>query len=367
VTATRVRSAAMPAVAVHPGRAHSLHATTIPRPQAGPGQVLVDVVRVGVCGTDHEIIEATFGTAPPGADELVLGHEVFGRVAALGDGVEGWRVGEFVTDTVRRPGGCETCRSGQADFCDDLRYTEFGIIGRHGFMTEQFVEEPERLVRVPDALEPIGILTEPLSVVEKALQQATLIQGRIEGWRPRTGLVIGAGPIGLLGTLLLRSRGVETLTVARRAAPNLPASIIAEAGGRYASVRERPLRELAADLPPIDVIFECSGNGGMVAEAAQVLGNNGVLVLLGITPTGEMPIDIGAINRGFVLGNKVMVGSVNSSKIHFEMGVADLARFETLWPGLAARMITRRLPGFAAWEQILDKEPDGIKTVIEVG
>lgn len=361
-------TATMPAVAVHPGRAHSLHATRLPRPAAGPGQVLVDVIRVGVCGTDQEIIEGAIGAAPPDAGELVLGHEVFGRVAALGDGVNGWDVGAFVTNTVRRPGGCRPCQTDQADFCDDLVYSEYGIFGRHGFMTEQFVEEPERLVRVPPHLAEIGILTEPLSVVEKALQQATLIQHRIEGWQPRTALVVGAGPIGLLGTLLLRSRGMETVTVARRAAPNRPAGIIEAAGGRYASIRDTKLAEIAAELPPIDLIFECSGNAGMAFEAARVLGNNGVLVLLSLTAAGIVePIDIGAINREFVLGNKVMVGSVNSSKIHFEMGVNDLQRFEDHWPGLAAELITRRLPGFAAWEQIVRREADGIKTVIEVG
>ncbi len=358
----------MPAVAVRPGQAHSLHATRIPRPSAGPGQVLVDVIRVGVCGTDQEIIEGAIGAPPTDADALVLGHEVFGRVAALGEGVRGWEVGEFVTNTVRRPGGCDPCQSGQADFCDDLAYSEYGIFGLNGFMTEQFVEDPQRLVRVPPHLSEIGILTEPLSVVEKALQQATLIQQRIEGWQPRTGLVIGAGPIGLLGTLLLRSRGLETVTVARRAAPNRPAEIIEAAGGHYASVRETSLTEIAAGLPPIDLVFECSGNAGMAFEAARVLGNNGVLVLLSLTPAGIVePIDIGAVNREFVLGNKVMVGSVNSSKIHFEMGVADLERFEVAWPGLSSRLITRRLPGFASWEQIVQREADGIKTVIEVG
>lgn len=357
----------MPAVAVRPGQAHTLHATRLPRPVAGPGQVLVEVIRVGVCGTDQEIIEGAIGAAPPDAEELVLGHEVFGRVAALGAGAAGWEVGEYVTNTVRRPGGCRPCQTDQADFCDDLAYTEYGIFGRHGFMTEQFVEDPDRLVRVPPHLAEIGILTEPLSVVEKALQQATLIQRRIEGWQPRTALIIGAGPIGLLGTLLLRSRGMETVTVARRGAPNRPAAIIEAAGGRYASVRETTLAEIAAGLPPIDLVFECSGNAGMAFDAARALGNNGVLVLLSLTPAGIVaPIDIGAINREFVLGNKVMVGSVNSSKIHFEMGVNDLQRIEDAWPGLAAQLITRRLPGFAAWEQIVQREPDGIKTVIEV-
>lgn len=357
----------MPAVAVHPGRPHSLHLTELPRPAAGPGQVLLKVRRVGVCGTDMEIIEAKFGTPPPGADELVIGHEMLGEIVEVGPGVVGWEPGMLVTDTVRRPGGCAPCQGGQSDFCADLAYTEFGIIGRHGFMTELFVEEPERLVGVPPHLEAVGILTEPLSVVEKALQQAEAIQRRIESWVPRTALVLGAGPIGILGTLLLRSRGMEVVTVARRPAPNAPSAILEAAGARYASIRETSLAEIAAGLPPIDVIFECSGNAELAFEAARVLGNNGVLVLLSITASGEpAPIDIGAINREFVLGNKVMVGSVNSSKIHFEMGVEDLARFESLWPGLAARLITRRLPGLAAWEEITQREADGIKTVIEV-
>ncbi|MFM9108980.1 MAG: glucose 1-dehydrogenase [Chloroflexota bacterium] len=358
----------MPAVAVRPGTPHSLHPTTLPRPEPGPGEVLVKVLRVGVCGTDMEIIEAKFGTAPSGSEALVLGHEVFGVVEAAGPGAgSAMAPGTYVTTTVRRPGGCAPCQSGQGDFCADLAYTEHGIIGLHGFMTEHFVERPERLIAVPAALEPVGILTEPLSVVEKALQQATAIQRRIDSWQPRTALVLGAGPIGLLGTLLLRSRGMEVVTVARRHAPNAPSEIIEAAGGRYVSIRERALPEIAAELPPIDLIFECSGNATLAFDATRVLGNNGVLVLLSITggeATTPIPLDL--INREFVLGNKVMVGSVNSSKIHFEMGVEDLARFEGLWPGLTGRMITRRLPGLGAWQQITEREADGIKTVIEV-
>jgi glucose 1-dehydrogenase len=357
----------MPAVAVRPGKAHTLHLTELPRPVAGPGEVLVKVRRVGVCGTDQEIIEDKFGTAPAGTDELVIGHEVFGEVVEAGAGAT-MALGTLVTTTVRRPGECAPCRSGQADFCADLNYREHGIIGLHGFMTEYFTELPERLIEVPPALEPVGILTEPLSVVEKALQQATLIQQRIEGWQPKTALVLGAGPIGLLGTLLLRSHGIEVVTVARRPAPNAPSAIIEAAGARYASVREQPLAEIAAGLPPIDLIFECSGNAQLAFDATRVLGNNGVLVLLSITGGEQLtPLPADLINREFVLGNKVMVGSVNSSKIHFELGVGDLARFEQLWPGLLERLITRRLPGFAAWEQIVQKEADGIKTVIEVG
>jgi threonine dehydrogenase-like Zn-dependent dehydrogenase len=357
----------MPAVAVRPGTPHSLHPTSLPRPAAGPGEVLVKVLRVGVCGTDMEIIEDKFGTAPPGAEALVLGHEVFGVVESAGPGAA-MAPGTFVTTTVRRPGDCPPCLTGQGDFCADLAYTEHGIIGLHGFMTEHFVERPEWLIEVPAALERVGILTEPLSVVEKALQQATLIQRRIDSWQPRTALVIGAGPIGLLGTLLLRSRGMDVVTVARRAAPNAPSAIIEAAGGRYVSINDESLAGIATTLPPIDVIFECSGNARVAFDATRVLGNNGVLVLLSITGgDATTPIPLDQINREFVLGNKVMVGSVNSSRVHFEAGVEDLARFERLWPGLTERLITRRLPGLDAWSQITQRERDGIKTVIEVG
>ena len=358
----------MPAIAVVPGTPHSLHATRLPRPEAGPGQVLVKVRQAGICGTDRELIESAFGMAPPGSDELVLGHELLGEVAAVGPGVSGWDPGDLVTTTVRRPCDCAPCRAGQADFCAGLRYTEYGIVARHGFMTESFVEAADQLVRVPKALAATGVLTEPLSVVEKAVQQAVLIQRRIVGWTPTTALVLGAGPIGLLGSLLLRSRGARVVTVARRPPPNAPAAILAAAGARYASLRETTLAELARGLPPIDLIVEATGSASLVFEAMEVLGNNGVLVLLSVTGGDELiPVRAAAINRGFVLGNKVMVGSVNSSRQHFELAVADLERFEALWPGLAARLITRRLDGLGAWRGILDKEADGIKTVIEVG
>jgi len=359
----------MPAVAVVAGKKHSLHLSRLPVPKPDPSQVLVKLLRVGVCGTDQEIIEASFGTAPPGGDALVIGHEMLGQVVAAGSHAEGLQIGDLVTNTVRRPDWCDACRSGQSDFCTDLEYTEFGIIGRHGFMTEYIVDQPERLIRVPADLEHVGILIEPLSVVEKALQQAQLIQRRISTWTPKSALVVGAGPIGILGALLLRVRGVEDVTVvARRPAPNAPSRIIEAAGARYASVREHTLAEITADLPPVDVIFECSGNAEIAFDAMRVLGNNGVMVLLSITGGDELvPQPVSLINREFVLGNKVVVGSVNSSKEHFELGVADLTAIEQRWPGLAEQLITRRLPGFAAWEQITQKESDGIKTVIEVG
>jgi threonine dehydrogenase-like Zn-dependent dehydrogenase len=356
----------MPAIAVYPGTADSVHLTELPRPVAGPGQALVRVRRVGVCGTDQEIIDAKFGTPPAGTNELVLGHEVLGVVEVIGDGVDDLAVGDLVVATVRRPDGCPACQAGQPDMCVWRAYTERGIIGAHGYMVEQFVDDARYLVPIPPALEPIGVLLEPLTVVEKATRQADLIQRRLASWAPQTALVLGAGPIGLLGTMLLRSRGMQVTTVARRPAPNSAAAIVDACGARYVSSRETPLADLAAGLPSIDLIFEATGVSTLAFAAMGVLGANGVLVLLSLTG-GETvaPVPIDAINREFVLGNKVMVGSVNCGDEDFVRGVTDLAHFETLWPGLTARLITDRLNGFSDVSRLASEIEGGIKTVIE--
>lgn len=357
----------MPAIAVVPGTPHSLHLTTLPRPQPAPDQVLVRVRRIGICGTDQEIIEAKFGSPPPGSDTLVLGHEVLGVVEEVGSEATGFRPGDLVSATVRRPDDCAFCQAGQVDMCQALQYTERGIIGAHGFMVEHFVESPRFLVPVPPALEEIGILVEPLSVVEKALRQANLIQRRLTSWAPASAVVLGAGPIGLLGTLLLRARGLAVTTIARRPGPHIASEIVEAAGARYLATEGAPLRQVTADLAPPDIIFEATGVADMAFEGMELLGNNGVLVLLSLTGGDDLtPVPAAAINRAFVLGNKVMVGSVNSGAEDFELGLSDLARFEDLWPGLTARLITRRLAGLTAYEEIAGSGRGGVKTVIEL-
>jgi threonine dehydrogenase-like Zn-dependent dehydrogenase len=353
-------------VAVYPGRANSIHLTRLPEPAPGPDEVLVAVRRVGVCGTDKEIIAGHFGTPPPGSDELVLGHEALGRVTAVGDRVQAFRAGDLVVPTVRRPDDCPACRAGQPDFCIGRRYTERGILGLHGFMVERFVERPEYLIPIPAPLEPLGVLLEPLSVVEKALRVARAVQQRLPAWQPRTAVIVGAGPIGLLGTLLLRSEGVDVHTIARRPAPNPSASIVAAAGGHYASTDEQSLSQFARSIPNVDLIFECSGSSEPVFQAMSVLGVNGVLVLLsGTSGDRTLSVPADAINRGFVSGNKLMVGSVNSHRVDFEAGVRHLTRFEELWPGLTGRLITTRIHGFAGVPDA--GHAGGIKTVIELG
>ena len=250
--------------------------------------------------------------------------------------------------------------------CQWLDYTERGIVGSHGFMTESVVEDVRWVVGVPHELAHIGILVEPLSVVEKAFRQANLIQRRLASWNPKTALVLGAGPIGLLGTLLLRSRGMEVY-MARRPAPHAAAEIVAAAGARYAAMQETSIQEIAAALPPIDLIFEATGNAAPGFGAMEILGNNGVLVLLsGASGPAELTVPAAAINRSLLSGNKVVAGSVNSAREDFALGVEDLARFETLWPGLTARLITRRLDGLGDYARILENPDGDIKTVIDV-
>ena len=354
-------------IAIYPGVPGSVHLTEVAPPEPGPREALVRVRRVGVCGTDRELIHGRFGRPPAGSEELVLGHEVLGVVEAIGSAVQSVNAGDLVAATVRRPDGCPACQAGQPDMCVWRQYTERGITGAHGFMVERFVEDERYLIPVPAPLEAVGVLVEPLSVVEKAARQADLIQGRIRSWRPATALVLGAGPIGLLGTMLLRARGMEVAVVARQPAPNPAAAIAEGCGARYVSVRETPLAELVAELPNLDLVLEATGNSALVIEAMGAVGANGVLVLLSITAgTEPLTVPADAINRAFVMGNKVMVGSVNSAREDFEAGVRRLGDFARLWPGLTERLITHRLRGFAEADGIAERATEGIKTVVEL-
>ena len=356
------------AVAITPAQPGNVKLVTIAVAEPGPGEVEISVIRVGVCGTDRELIRGEIGFPPPGTDDLILGHEVVGRVSKLGSEVTGLAPGDLVTVTVRRPDGCAACVAGEPDMCLDRNYTERGIAGAHGFMAERIIEHRDWVIRVPDRLEPVAMLTEPLTVVEKAVRQAELIQRRLNYWNLKTAVVMGAGPIGLLGTLLLRSRGVDTYTLARTPAPNPAAAIVTASGATYISTREQSAQDLAATLPNIDLILESSGSSQVVFESMRLLGNNSVLVLLSLTgghDTHEVPA--AELNTSLVAGNKVVVGSVNAGMVDFANAVESLARFDELWPGLTASMITHRFTLDDDLAAATGKLPGGIKSVIEFG
>jgi threonine dehydrogenase-like Zn-dependent dehydrogenase len=358
--ATRTRG-----LAVKPGTPDQLYLIDVPLRPPSPGEVVVRTMRVGICGTDREIIHGHLGTPPPDSDFLIIGHEVLGVVESVGEAVTRVAPGDLVTAIVRRPCDCPMCQSGQWDFCATGRYQERGIVGQHGFMSERFVEHERWLVPVPRELEPIGVLVEPLTIAEKAYRQALLIQRRIEAWQPRTALVFGAGPVGLLQTMLLRERGLNVWTAARSESPTAASQVVADCGAHYVSLKQTDIRDLAKDLPKLDLIVEATGHHEPVIAGMEILGVNGILGILSVSdPATVAPMPIGQFNRNFVMGNRLMVGAVNAAADDFRSAVSRLGRFNELWPGLADRLITRRLPRL---EEALNLEhlSGGIKTVVE--
>src|SRR5690349_21858403 len=235
----------MKAISVFPGRPNSVHVADLPKPsldQVPNGRgVLVKVLRVGVDGTDKEINAAEYGAAPPGFDFLVIGHEGFGQVEAVGPNVTEVKPGDYVVATVRRPGNSIYDLIGTNDMTTDDTYYERGINLRHGYLTEYYVDDAEYVVKVPQGLKHVGVLLEPFTVVQKGIHQAYEIQRRLKVWRPRKAAVMGAGTIGLLATLALRLRGIEVTTFALNQRPYLNADLIEQLGARYVSTRDQSI------------------------------------------------------------------------------------------------------------------------------
>jgi len=349
----------MKAVAVFPGKPDSMHLATMPKPTLdeipGGRGVLVKVLRVGVDGTDKEINAAEYGAAPPGYDFLVTGHESFGRVEAVGPNVTELQPGDYVVATVRRPGTSIYDRIGTYDMTTDDVYFERGINLRHGYLTEYYVDDPEYIVKIPPELREVAVLLEPTTVVEKGIAQAYEIQRRLRVWRPRRAAVMGAGTIGLLAALALRLRGLEVTVFGRTAKPYLNSDLIEALGARYERTSEVSILDGAARFGPFDLIFEATGASPVVFESMQALGKNGVLVLSSVTG-GDRCIEVPAdrINLEFVLGNKVMVGTVNANREYFEMGVKDMAHAEAQYPGWLNRLLTHPVQGLDNWKLLLD-------------
>lgn len=364
----------MRAVAVMPGKKHSVHLRNVPVPSVesvpdGRG-VLVRVLRVGIDGTDREIDAAEYGMAPPGDDYLIIGHESFGVVEEVGASVAELQPGDLVVASVRRPGSSIYDRIGLQDMTTDDVYFERGINLRHGFLAEFFVESPEFLVKVPMALGEVGVLMEPTSVAEKAVHQAFEIQRRLRVWHPQRALVLGAGTLGLLTTMILRLRGLEVVTMGRTMRPYLNADLIDEIGASYRSTAEMSVANASSEHGPFDLIIEGTGFSPLVFEGMNALGKNGVLVMVSVTGGDRMiAIPADRINQGFVLGNKVAVGSVNASRDDFERGVQDLAHAQLAWPGWLSKLLThpiRGLENFATLLATLTTGKNAIKVYCEV-
>jgi threonine dehydrogenase-like Zn-dependent dehydrogenase len=364
----------MKAVAVVPGQPGSAHLADLPHPSLsevpdGRG-VLVKVLRVGVDGTDREINAAEYGAAPPGFEFLVVGHEGFGRVEAVGPAVSSLEPGDYVVATVRRPGTTLYDVIGLQDMTTDSEYFERGINLRHGYLTEFYVEDEQFVVKVPARLKDVGVLLEPMTVAQKGITQAYEIQRRMKVWRPRTAAVMGTGTLGLLASLVLRLRGLDVTAFGRTGQPYLNADLLAAIGVRYVNTRERSVAETVADIGRFDLIFEGTGSSEVVFDSMLALAKNGVLVLSSITGgSRQLQVPADRINLEFVLGNKVMVGTVNAGRDHFESGVRDMAHADAEYPGWLARLLTHPVRGLDNFRELFERleHPDGaIKIFCEV-
>jgi glucose 1-dehydrogenase len=353
------------AVVVTPGEKGSGRVQEVPTAEPSAEQALVEVIEVGVCGTDLEILNGLYGEAPPDHDYLILGHENFGRVvdAPVGSGLE---EGDYVVSIVRRPDPvpCPQCAAGEFDMCSNGRYTERGIKGLHGFMSEYYVELPEYIVPLPAVCANIGVLIEPLTVVEKGIIQSEEIQKRMT-WTPKEAVVTGAGPIGLMATLLLRSKGYDVFTLDIVEHDNPRAQIVKACGAQFVKGDEEPLVELAERIGGIDLIVEATAVPSLVFDAIDAAGPNGVVCLTGVSAGSrllEVPAD--KLNLEMVLDNKVVFGTVNANRRYFSAAVGDLARFEEMWPGLCERVITRRVPVESFQEALEPRRGIDVKSTV---
>lgn len=364
----------MKAIAVYPGKPNSVHLEDIPKPSigdvAGGKGVLVRVLKVGVDATDREINDALYGNSPPGFEYLVLGHESFGIVEEVGPNVRHVKPGDYVTATVRRPGGSIYDQIGTYDMTSEETYFERGINLLHGYLTEYFVDSDDYIVKVPPGLKHLHVLMEPISCAAKAVHQAFEVQRRMKVWRPHTAFVLGAGQIGLLSTLILKLRGLDVYTLARSQAPTQNSEIVAGMEATYVSTTDMPIEELIAKTGKADLIIDATGSSAMAFGAMKALGHNGVLVWTSITggkKNVQVPSD--EINIDWVLGNKLLLGSVNANREHFESGIKDLALGEVMYPNVIEKILTNPVEGldnYAEMMRLLVEEKTALKVYVNV-
>ena len=371
----------MKAVAVLPGKPNSVHLREIPAPQLTDQPhphvcripegraVLVKTLQVGVDATDREINEALYGNAPPGGEHLVIGHECFGQVIEVGDKVTEVRPGDYVSCTVRRPGGSLFDQIGRNDITSEEVYYERGINLCHGYMSESFVDDAEYIVKVPQNLKHLGVLSEPASVCAKAIEQAFLAQQRLQVWEPRLAFVMGAGQIGLLATMMLKLRGIEVFTLATKPGPHRKSEIVEAYGATYVSTKQTSLADLVKQVGKPDLIFEATGNAEVCFRSMEILALNGALVWTSITGgKHEVSIDAAKINLEWVLGNKLLVGSVNGNRRHFELGIQALSHGEHTYPGVTERILTHPVAGLDGYKEMMQllEDKEALKVFIDV-
>ena len=367
----------MRAVAVDPGtREVQLIAQPVPSLVA-PTDVKLRILEVGICGTDREICSFEYGTPPSGSRHLVIGHESLGEIVEVGPGATGVRVGDLVVPMVRRPcphDHCRACRAGRQDFCFTGDIRERGIKEAHGFMTEFVVDDARYMNVVPKDLRSVAVLVEPLTIAEKALIQLWELQHRLPWDCPHvatngrghchTAVVLGAGPVGLLGAMAFVVAGFQTFVYSAEPEDHWKAGLVASFGGTFVSARTHTIDQLRERVPNIDLAYEATGNSRVTFDLLRALGTNGVFVMTGVPGhKGPAPVDTDGLMRNMVLKNQIVLGTVNAGQDAFQASIRDIGTFMQRWPDAVRALVTGRHP-VEAYRELLLGTPSGVKNVI---
>ncbi len=361
----------MKAIAVTPGAKNSARVVDVPIPTPAADQVRVKTIRVGIDGTDIEIDRAEYGEAPPGEKYLIIGHESFGQVESVGANVKDFALGDYVVAMVRRPDECHHCGADEQDFCISGKYTERGIKGQHGFLSEYYVESPPYLLKLPAALKEVGVMLEPLTVVEKGIRHAWAAQTRMKAWKPNRALILGAGPIGLLAAMVMRLKGLQTIVYSRDPDKNISDRVSAIGATYVPKLNEKGdvinhLAHLPENFGSFDFILEATGSAEVAVGAMRIIGLNGILCLTSVTGgISSMEICAACLNFDLVLGNRTIFGSVNANRLDFEQGVKDLVACQNRWPGWLDSLITRRVP-IERFRETFERKTGDMKVVVEL-
>lgn len=344
-----------------------------------PTGVKLRMIEAGVCGTDREICAFEYGTPPAGSDQLVIGHESLGEVVEIGAKVTRVKLGDLVVPMVRRPCPheyCAACRSNRQDFCFTGDFAERGIKAQHGFMAQFIVDDERYMNPVPNDLRDVAVLVEPLTIAEKGLAQVWDIQQRLPWGCPvvpgkaqahcHRALVLGAGPVGLLGAMALVNADFETYVYAREPVPNAKAAVLEMIGAKYFSAVDRSLEELTAEIGNIDLIYEATGASRLAFDMIQHLGTNGIFIFTGV-PGRKAPVqvDTDLMMRNLVLKNQVVFGTVNAGRNSFEASIRDLQTFKNAWPQAVKSVISGRY-SMDDHHDLLVGKASGIKNVIRL-
>jgi threonine dehydrogenase-like Zn-dependent dehydrogenase len=346
----------MKALTVLPKKADTLQVRDVPEPKINEGDLLCEMLMIGICGTDMEIRKGNYGEAPENSEYLIIGHESLGRVMEAPAG-SGFNKGDLVMGFVRRkdPLPCNHCAADEWDFCENNLYQERGIKGLAGYASERFSLEAEYALKIDEKISEVGVLVEPASVVAKAWEQVTRIAART-ALPPHTALITGAGPIGLLAAMIGVQKGFSVHVLDHNETGIKPA-LVKALGATYHS----DLDALERSGARFEVTVECTGNTELILNLFNHIKPDGILCLAGVSACGQnYPVDVGKLNLNIVLQNEVIFGSVNANRRHYEAAQRYLLAADLEW---LKKLITRKVP-LAKFAEAFQKQKTDIKVAL---